>query len=80
MPSIKTLPQVLTIISQAEENYAFLPNTIFENLFTLQQKRGKKGNCGAESKTKIKLVRVLTGSFDKSIPLCTFHMYAFIIL
>ena len=79
-PRLKLSPR-FWLSSPRQKKITHFSQTPFLKIYLHSSKKGeKKGNCGAESKTKIKLVRVLTGSFDKSVPLCTLHMYVFIIL
>ena len=55
MPPNKNLPQVLIIIPQAKGNCQFSPDIIYWKQFF----HTKRGDYGAEKKTKIKLLRVL---------------------
>ena len=66
MPQSKTLPQVLIVPPKAVENYPFLSGTVFENLFPSRQKEGGEGGGVKMRELKIKNVRVLVTSFDKS--------------
>ena len=71
MPPSKTLPQVFTIILQAEGNCLFFPNSVFWRYFSWEE----MGERIMELKKIPKLTKVSVTSLDKFHHLCNLYIF-----
>ena len=71
MPPSKTLSQVFIIILQADGNCPFLPNSVFEDIFSW----GEREERIMDLKELPKLTKVLVTSFDKFHHLCNLYIF-----